>query len=376
MPYTTESGVYDRTGFSTAKIQSMSGKAEAAVTTLVEGYISDAEAQIREDIGYPIRISEERHYGDGNKNAFELGPADDPFAEEGDYDPEDGLVKVYNAWFGKSKMRKPYPEDCELGTDLATASITDWGFSNATVSSEGTVKIAGTYSTKAIFSASGYIQYPDGTNESYLDKIVDAWTDLFFWVRNSDVTKTITVRIYDKDGNYAEQEITLRQNNVGQYVWLDLDQFTSPLDWDTTQIQYIRFYVSGACTIYVDNMCFADSWAFTAPAGLFHVSVADNISAEGAPSEGFPFYVSYGYDPFLASVPRYIKEAAEWMAGVYIIDYLRGIKYEDLDFEVYAETLEADTPFQRGGLLGVRTNMLKNYERCMRRWGGGSYGVI
>lgn len=184
------------------------------------------------------------------------------------------------------------------------------------------------------------------------------------------------MEFYDKDGNSESQSFSPRQNSIPQYFWIDIDEMTDTIDWDDTRLQYIRFTADGACTFYVDNLCFADSWAFTKPTGYFHTSVADNISSETEPSYGYPFYVSYSYDPFLASVPTMIQEAAEWLAGVYIIDYLRGIRYINTSLEVWGETLELDTDQSREGLLGLRTYMMKNYWRCMRNWGPGSYGVI
>jgi len=376
MPYTTETPVYDRTGFNSSIIQDMSGKDSDDVTTLVEGFISDPEAQIRKDIGYPIVIAEELHLGDGNKNQWDLGPEDDEFAEEGDYDPIDGLIEVYRVKFAAKRMWKPWPEDCDEWTDYSDMDATGyWAGSNAVISEETTIKVAGSRSLKAVFSggSGGYIRYPSTRS---LDRIIDTYDDIFFWLRTTSIGVTITIRLYDKDGEYEEETISPRQADVGQYFWIDINEMTDTLDWDDDYLQYFEIRVTGDCTIYLDNFCFADEWAYTAPAGLFHTSVADNISTQSPPSENYPFYVTYGYDPFLASVPSEIAEAAEWMAGIYIIDYLRGIRYRQTSFEVWGQTLELDTDSSREGLLGVRTKMEKNYWRCLSDWGGGPYGVI
>lgn len=373
MAYTTESEVYDTTGLSSSVIQNLSGKSAAEVTTLVTEYIAKAEQKLKEDIDHPFIITRELHLGDGNKNIFNLGPEDDEFGYI--YENENianNVIKVFDCWFGDYKKFDPWPTDCELGTDATTG----WTGSNATISADSDEAVHGDNAIKCVFSASGYVQYPDGSNVEYLDKIVDSWGDLFFYARISDATATITVRIYDKDGNYSEETVTLRQNNIGQYIWLDLDSFTNPLDWDDVRVQYIRFYVDKACTLYLDNLCFADEWAFSAPSGLLHISVADNITSDSPPSYGYPFYVSYSYDPFLSSVPRNIKEAVEWLTGVYIIDYLRGIRYMQTSFEVEAETLEMDRDSSREALLGVRTYMMKNYWHCLRNYGPGAYGVV
>jgi hypothetical protein len=373
MSYTTEEQVYDRTGFNNSIIEELSGKSTSEVTDLINDYITDATERIRTDIDYPIRIVKELHLGDGDRYQFELGPYDDPYAEEGDYDPEGGLIEIYNAWFGRLRMRKPYPEDCELGTELDDPDTDGWTGNNVTITAEQTIKASGTYSVKAVFSDAGYIEYPE---TSRLDKIIDGYDDVFFWLRTSDSSVTFTLRLYDKDGNNNNEEFTLRQSDIGQYMWLDVDTFSGNVDWNLTRFQYYRLYVDKACTIYFDNFCFADSWAFTAPEGLLHISVSDNISSETPPAYNYPFYVSYSYDPFLNSVPRYIREAAEWLVGIYIVDYLRGIRYKDTSFEVYGQTLELDTDASREGLLGVRTKMEKNYWRCLRNWGQGSYGVV
>jgi len=370
MAYTTESKIYDRTGMSSSNIQTLSGKTETEVSTLISGFISDAENKIREDINYPIVIHNELHLGDGNKNIFKLGPRDEDYLTLGDYDPTDGLVKVYNAAFGGTRKQRPWPEDCDEWTENTSS---DWTGSNVTITDESSIKKAGSYGLKMVFSASGNAYYPSTKD---LDTIIDTYDDLFFWMRVSTLTPTITIRLYDKDGNYEEETISLRQAGVGQYIWLDIDELTDTIDWDDTPLQYVEVRANGACTIYLDNMCFADGWSFTAPEGLFHVSVADNISSETAPSENYPFSVTYGYDPFLASTPSYISEAAEWLCGIYIIDYLRGIRYRQTSFEVFGETLELDQDSSREGLLGVRTYMLKNYWRCLKNWGGASYGVV
>ena len=369
--YTTETKVYDRTGLNSETIQTLSGKSSAEVTTLIEGYINDAQGTIREDIEFPLKVRNERHLGDSGKNIFELGPEDDPYGNEGDYDPVDGLVEVYSLNFGSLRMKKPYPEDCELGTE----SEVGWIGTNVTLDSDTTNKISGNSSIILPFSDAGYAQYPDGITISYLDKNIYTYPFIFFYAKTSDNTIPITVRLYNKDGIYTEETISLRQSNVGQYIWLYLQSFDNAMDWNLNRLQYIRFYVTGACNLTIDNMCFADRWAFSAPAGFIHIAVADNM-VDSPPQTGSVFYVNYGYDPFLASVPSNIAEAAEWQVGISIIDYLRGIRYRKTSFEVFGTTLELDEDQSREALMGVRTKMEKRYWECLRNWGPGSYGVV
>lgn len=372
MVYSNESGVYNTTGFSSDIIQKLASISPSEVTTLVSGWISDAEAQIKMDIDIPYVIREELHLGDGENNYFELGPRDESYGIIGaDYDPTNCVEKVYDVKFHRVRMKKPYPEDCELGTEQSTT--TNWTSSSCTVSSDLTSKVAGSYCIKGIFTGSGYMQY-----QSTLDKIIDQFTDIFFWFKASTKSVTFKIQIFDENGNYAEETITPRQANVGQYFWIDIDtmDLVGSVDWDSYRVQYYRITASGACTVYVDNLCFADSWAFTAPLGYVHTSVADNISSETPPSENYPFYVTYEFDPFKASVPTVIRKACEWLVGVFIIDYLRGIKYMETDFRLFGDTIEPDTPMQKSGMLGIRTKFLDNYETCLKRYGGESYGVV
>lgn len=374
--YTDEQGVYDTTGFSSDIIQELSGLSAADVTTLVGGWIADATEDIEEDIRLPYIIRKELHLGDGDNNQFDLGPYDDLHATIGDYDPADCLSKVHEVWFGSNKMKRPYPLDCELGTDIATPTSSGWTYSAATVTAESTIKAAGSYSVKAVFSGAGYIEYHSSHN---LEKNIDMYSDVFFWLRISSTSAVVTLRLYDKDGNYTEETVSSRQASVGQYHWIDIDTMTDGLgdiDWDDDLLQYYRVYVSGACTLYLDNLCFADNWAFTAPVGILHTSVADNISGESPPSEGYPIYATYSYDPFLASTPSNIKEACEWLSGIKAIEYLRGIKYSETDFRLKTDSMEPDTPMQKSGVLGLRDKWLQNYERCLKNYGGGSYGVV
>jgi hypothetical protein len=359
-------------------IQNLSGKSAGEVTTLVEGFITKAQDRIREDVEYPIRVRGELHLMDGQNNRFDLGPEDDPYASEADYDPMDGLVEVYSVKSGGYKVMKPNPEDCDSWTEFTSAIIdSSWTGSNATITSESTIKVAGLYSVKSVFSGGGSISYPLTRD---LDLLIYPYYYIFFWIRTSDNSKSLKIRLYTKDDTYMEDDITLRQSNVGQYYWIRMSAMDNPnsINWgdNVTRLQYVEFISGDACTIYVDNMCFAREWAFTAPAGLLQIARADNVLGEGPPSESYPYVVDYGYDPFMSAVPGTIAEACEWLTGIYIIDYLRGIRYNKTSFDVFGSTLELDTDASREGLMGVRTKMLSNYWECLRNWGLGSYGWV
>lgn len=375
MPYTTEASVYATTGLTSEIIQTLAEILEDEVSTLITTWISDAEDRIKNDINLPFLISEELHLGDGENYQFDLGPWDDPYATANAYNPADNVETVYRVRFARKRKKLPYPKTCELGTE----SITGWTGSNAIISADTTNEKAGTTRIKAIMSDAGYIQYPDNSNVKYLDRLIDQFKDWFANLELSDRTVTITLRLYDKDGNNNYEEITLRQSDIDQFVWISLDDMTDDaIDWDSTRLQYIRLYVDKACTLYVDNMCFADEWAYTAPAGYLHVSKADNVTSESPPSEGYPFYVTYDFDPFKSSTPGKIQEACDWLVGIKIIDYLRTKKYIETDFRLLATTMMPDDVDEGGttGVLGVKSAWLRNYKDCLARYGGDTYGLV
>jgi len=375
--YTTESGVYNTIGFTSDILQKVTELPEAEITILVNTLIDNAEADLKEDIRVPYIIRKELHLGTGYDTIFELGPYDEEFSNIAEYDPTGGLEKVLDAYFSKYKKQRPYPADCDEFTEFATAETVAaaWAVSGGTVTTESTEKIAGSYSIEAVFSGAGYIQYP---KTGSLDRQIGKYTYLFFWLHTTDKTPTFTVRIYDTDGNYKEQAFTPRYSAQGQFFWLNLAAFTGSVNWGSsnTRLQSIRIYTSGACTVYIDNLCLADEWAYTAPIGYFHIAKADNITGSGFPSHGYPFYATYSYDPFGATVPNHIKEATEWLTGVKIVDHLRAHKYGVTDFYLSGDTMEPDTPMQKSGMLGIRTKFLDNYNRCLKNYGGASYGVV
>ena len=151
MTYTTESAIYNTTGFSSSIIQTLSGKTSGDVTTLISTFISDAENEINEEVGAPYVIRDELHLGDGMNNIFELGPQDERFGITLDgYDPSNGLVSIRNVKFARFKKLNPYPINCELGTEQS--NTTGWTGSGVTISSDTATETAGTSCIKGIFT--------------------------------------------------------------------------------------------------------------------------------------------------------------------------------------------------------------------------------
>lgn len=363
--YCTETDVYEATGLNTTLVQNQSEKDASAVTTLINGYILDAETTVKNGTGVPITMRTENHLGDGEKSEFQLGPEDEEYFG---YDPEDGVVDVKAVYFGNSRKKLPYPKNCD---DFTEEETPDYAVSNCTVTGETTIKQHNDYSVKMVFSSAGYARYPSGLN---LAKNIDIFGYTAFWFRSSDAGVTFTLRLYDKDGNYNSQTFAVDMADVWYIIWIKIDSMTGSVDWETTKCYYFDIYASGACTAYMDNFAFNDGWIYTAPSGLLCIHEASN-AGEQPPSEGYPFKVTYRYDPFKASVPRNIKIATACIAGIALVDYLRGIRYADTAFRSRGD-IGLPKP-DKEALIGTRTKLKERAKEKLAEFGyAGSYGVV
>jgi hypothetical protein len=377
MSYCNVDDVLHATGFDRDRIQKLSPTTPtaASVNTLVQEFIDDAQTEIRERLRINSTINKELHLCTGEDDVFELGPEDQPesFTE---YTVINNLVECFNLYLGGDcpnlKRLRPYPTDCELGTDSATPLV-DWGDSTATIASSLTRK-AGSYSVMATFAnVAQYARYPDIGIDEWIDEEIDTFKFMAFYVRSSSDNTAITVRLYNTAGAYNYASYTIVKKQHWYLVMLDLDDdFTGTLDWENDHLMYIDFWVDKACYLLIDNMNFNDLWMFTAPAGEVALM---RRSSEDSHESGYPFYVSYSFDPYLASVPRNIKKACACLAGVDLIDFMRGIRSEDVEFDAQAES--GVSVFSKDHLTVQRESLLKKYEEALNATGFGyEFGPI
>jgi len=161
------------------------------------------------------------------------------------------------------------------------------------------------------------------------------------------------IRLYDAAGNYNTATYTISKKNHWYLVMLHLDDdFTTTIDWDDEPLYWLEIEVDQACILYFDNACFNDEWAYTAPEGKL---VIMRKSANEPPHDGYPFYVTYRYDPFKVTVPENIKNATARLAGVRLIDHLIGVREGAIGFEFEGDTLlplpDKETLYKRKGSL-------------------------
>lgn len=361
MAYSTEENVYEATGMNSPTIVSLSGKTTEQVTTLINGYIAQADDRIKRLMKIPITIRKEKHWFDRNFTE-ELGPDQDDF-EVFDYDPANCVEAIY-AIYNRSKKRikLPYPKDC----DEKTESHTGYSFSNCTVSTEASDVKCGDGAIKGIFSDAGYFGFPSSVD---LKKNIYPWGNMGFWFKSSDASITFTIRLYDVDGNYDEQTFTVAKADIWYVIGLDMDDFTSTVDWGDKRCYEIRIYASGACTVYFDNWNLNDGVFWTYPEGLLCWS---KDQSEGYPTE--TVYVTYAYDPYKNSTPDVVVQASAKLAGVYLLDYLIGIRIRTVGFEAESESLEFDA--DREVLVAHRTKLQREAEDLIASIGYGTHQGI
>jgi hypothetical protein len=359
--YCDEDDVYHETGLSSAFMTSYSGLNTAAVTALINGYIVTMEKKINNLLGIPHVLHREHHKGTGETDEWDLGSED----EEGffsDYNAEDNVTAGYAAYFGSIRMKLPYPKTGDQTEDLALSCFP----SNCTLEDDDDVGdfTAGSNSLHATFSAAGYFRYPSSAD---LNKNIDIFEFLSFRVRCSSSTVKLTLRLYDLAGNYNYKEFYVDKANVWYIKNFDLDEdFTGNIDWDDDPLYYWELHVDGACQVWLDNLNFNDEWFLTIPQGKFVVA---HKETDEPPDDGFPFYVTYGLNPFLSDVPDDISKATAKLAGIELLNYCIGIRQRDTAFLIEGSTM-IPVP-DKETLYGARTKLQQEADGLLSAYGYG-----
>lgn len=339
MVYSTESQVYEATGMTSAIVQSLGKTNDAnAVSNQVNNYIAQSDQRIKRLLGIPYTVRKEFHTFH-EQHTCQLGPEEDNFEFFGDYNPENLVEKIFAVYISGGRMKLPYPKNCD---DL-TESKTGWAsVLNTTVDDNNTIVKCGTKSISAVFSAAGSFKYT-----SHLEKNIEAWDYIGFWIYVTDSTATFTITLEGEDGYSTSSTFTATANNSWQIVRLYIEDFTKGtgfVEWDyDNKLQHITIASSKATTLYFDNFCFNDGIFWTAPAGLMCWSVPDTDPSD------MEVMVTYSFDPFKSTVPVDIAQASAKMAGILLLEYLIGCRQRitafaqgstDIDNTPDRETLE------------------------------------
>jgi len=389
--YCAWTDVLNATGFDENRIIELSVRHSSAaqVQSLIEGFIADATAEINDLLGINVTVRKEIHLGTGEDDVFELGQED----EEGAYyhDPSDKVLDVIQCWMGghtgSYRKLRPFPTEkdyinknaiqlrgCELGTEVTTL-VNTWDESTATDSLDTTTFVAGIRSIELIFANSTQFgRFPSQTANYFIDKNIDPFEYVAFYVRSDTANIVVYLRLFDKDGNYNQASYTIEKADHWYLVMWDIDSdFSGSISsWDDTNLMYLEFRVSAACTLNVDNLNINDGWMYTAPAG--EVAIMRELTNEPL-AQGYPFYVTYRYNPYenpfsdSVSAARNIKKAAACLAGIDLIDFMRGIRVQDTDMDIQSES--GVTSPTRDALTITRRDLEKRYEKALASIGYG-----
>jgi len=362
--------VLNATGQTAQKIAGLSTRhTEADVLTLITGFIRDAQEEIQGPnvLNIPKTIQKEVHVADGESSEFELGPED----TEGyiEYSVEDCLIEVVHCYFDcyKSAYRRllPYPRDCdELITDDASSLWSGVTGGGALPSNNSTTKFSGDYSMQFIFTASGTVY-------AVLNKSIpiDQYGYIALAVRYvsgavSEPTFTVTLR--DEDGNEDAQTFTVNKTGAWFVIWIKIDNMTGSVDWENKKLARITISCDSAITFLLDMFNFNDGYCWNYPEGKLFVHEAENAGEEPF-YKGRRIYVTHRYDPFLVSTPRNIKKACACLAGIDLLDFLKGIRLADTDFDMQTESgLPRGT---RDPIAVTRRDLERKYEKALAATG-------
>jgi hypothetical protein len=329
MVYSTEAQVYKATGMSTTIVQSLSGTDASAVSTQILEYIAHADQRIKRLLGIPYTVRKEFHTFH-EQHTCQLSPEEDNFEFFGDYDPENLVEKIFAVYINGGRMKLPYPKNCD---DLSEGT-TGWAnVANTTLSVETTIVKCGTKSIKAIFSAAGNFKYT-----SHLEKNIEAWDYIGFWIYVTDSTATFTITLEGDDGYSTSTTFNATANNSWQIVRLHIEDFTKGTGfekWDyDNKLQHITIASDKATTLYFDNFCFNDGLFWTVPSGLICWSDPDTDPSD------MGLMVTYSYDPFKLAVPVDIALASAKIAGILLLEYLIGCRQRITAFTQGSDALD------------------------------------
>jgi len=371
MPYSTEDLVYYYSGLSDAVVQSVTG---TDPSTMITDFISKADQRIKKWIRIPILVHRELHVADGENRSFKLG-SEDSDIELFDYNPEGGVEQVYAVYMNRTRLKLPYPKDCDVQTENNSS---DYGSSNCTISDVANTsaeKNVGDYHIKGVFSAAGYMRYPSAQN---IAKSIDRFDYVSFILETDDATITFTLRVYDKDGNYNYYEFTLPKADIRTLVSINIDDMTGSVDWNDVNLYYWELHANGACTVKLDGFNFNEGLAWGYPYGeLYHTETETYTTRDGDDavlSSGYKLYVTYSYDPFKQSTPANIESASARLAGAFLWDYIAGFVLADDKLRVSGETLEQLPP--RDVMLVMKNRLINEAKQDVAEYGYGRVGGV
>lgn len=309
---------------------------DADVEEMIEEFIEEADEEIQEELDIPMEVMMEVHIADGETSDFLLGPLDEEHWCGNTI--ENNLEEVIHVYFGgdEPKYRKfhPFPTDCDGEYTETSPHAGEWNttVSNCTASLETTTVKCGDASIKFVFTNAGYSRFIMDNSKN-----INAFDYVAFAFYSSLTTPTFTLKLYNEDGDCDTQTFTVTRSGVWNIIWIKIADMTGSVDWDTDKLYEIELYSDSAVTCYMDMLNFNDGYCWAAPQGYLYIHEAEN-AGETPYTEGYKFYVTYTYDPYLTNTPKLVRRASKYFAGADLVEHLVGLRQSQTGFESQGES--------------------------------------
>lgn len=163
-------------------------------------------------------------------------------------------------------------------------------------------------------------------------------------VMDDDITGLDMSRVYL--GNYDE-------------TYALPDRHLKIFDVQLKVLAVLRVWVSGVRVLEDD-----DDYAWSHTPNNGYIVFVDALQ------DGEIIHITYSYDPYEDSnVPRNIKKACAALAGIDLIDFCKGIRQQDTDFDAQSESGIRDP--SKDALATTRRELQRKYDKAMQSEGFG-----
>lgn len=341
---------------------------EATVSAMITKMIQEADKQIQDVLEFPILIKDEVHIADGENSEFDLGPEDEEHYSK--FTVEDCLVEIIHCYFdcplSANRRLHPYPRDCD---DFITDSDGLW-----TLTTGGGV--LPTENTDDVFSGDCSLEFVftgDGTVTAILDKEIpiDQYEYVALaikYVSGLVSEPTFTVTLTDKNGGEDSQTFTIDNQGAWYVIWIRIDNMTGNADWENYKLERVTISCDSAITFRMDMFNFNDGYCWSFPSGKLYIHEAEN-AGETPPVEGYRYYVTYRFDPYLVSTPYNVRKASKYLAASDLIEHLIGLRQSATAFEAQGDSGERIP--DREALFTTHAYLKKIAEEAMASIGYG-----
>lgn len=148
--------------------------------------------------------------------------------------------------------------------------------------------------------------------------------------RHINIPITIHCECHQVDEDIVNYQTRVYLGNADE-SYCEYDELIDTFDVQGLVQDVLRVYVGGVRRKTTDD---------TYPWTWVHTAVADYISFTGTQPlvDGDSVLITYTYDPYAITVPVNIEEATACLAGIKLLDMLRGTRQTDTDFDLQSES--------------------------------------